>query len=224
MAGAKRILANLLFAVIAPTVAVSNTANAVLLHFSFTDPVGDQEGSIDLISSVVTFDNATGDYAIVVTADPNNPFLGDFRLNFNLFNPDVGTTNPFPSFFQDVLNDFSLSAPQTVISLTGRNIRLIAWQAGDRVAATGPNPLGLPDILGLGGFFSGVIPLPIGTTTELDNIAIRDRPFPPIILGFATITAVPEPATVTVFAIGLFGLWLIGHRRRNSGVARQSMR
>ena len=209
MARANRIFASLFFAVVAASVVLPNTAKAMLLSFSFTDPIGDQEGAIDLTGAAVTFNNVTGGYSIVVTADINNPFLGDFRLNFNLFNPDVGTTNPNPSFFQDVQNDFSLSTPQTVITLTGANSRLLSWQAGHRVAATGPAPLGLPDISGLGGFFSGVIRLPVGSTLALDNIAIRDRPFPPDVLGFATIMAVPEPPAGAILAVGLLGLWLV---------------
>ena len=118
---------------------------------SFTDPVEDAFGCppsaacttpfqsiigpvTDVVGLVLSFDNATGNYSILMTASPANPFFGDFIINVNLFNPDTGTTNPFPSFFSDVSNSFSLTTPTTEIMLTGTSSNLLAWQVGDQVA------------------------------------------------------------------------------------------
>lgn len=176
-------------------------AQAQALTLSYSDPVEDHlqlapvrqlnpppsAGIADLVGLVFNFDNATGDYEIVLTASPANPFIGSVRFNVQLFNPDTGTTAQDPAFFRDLLNDFSLNTPTTTIRLTGSDPKLLAWQAGDQVApchgATfqelGPcqGTLGLPD--GILGFGTGSINLDPSTgrdgfRTSLPAIIVRN--------------------------------------------------
>jgi YVTN family beta-propeller protein len=162
------------------------------LSFSFADPVGDHlqvtplrqlnppAGVIDVMGLHFTFENTTGDYEITLTASAANPFLGGFRVNVLLFNPEAGTTTQDPGSFLDQLNDFFLTTPSTEITVTGTDPRLLSWKAGDRVAACegasfvefGPclGGLGLPD--GVAGFGTGVFtfstPPPFGSPKGLD--------------------------------------------------------
>lgn len=159
---------------VAPTTAAGGSSFP--LSFGFDDPVEDHlqlvpvrqlnppAGVVDVTGMFFGFDAMTGDYEITLTASADDPFRGPFRINVNLFNPDTGSTAQDPAFFQDLLNDFNLTAPSTSIVLTGSNPRLKAWEAGDRVAPCqgtsfvefGPclGGLGLPD--GVSGFASGV--------------------------------------------------------------------
>lgn len=139
------------------------------LSFTFVDPVGDHTGEIDVVSMEFRFDNTTGDYEIVLTANPAFPFTGYFRININLFNPDTGFgTQRFPSVFNDVANDFNQSYSTTTITLSGTNPCLVYWEAGDRVA-TNSEPFGNPDGTAL--FRSTVTNFPIGFLTNEDAIA-----------------------------------------------------
>src|SRR5882724_11154883 len=79
---------------------VMATAQAEPLVFSFADPVGDNTGAIDVTAMSFDFDNATGDYTITLTATTANPFVGQFRVNINLFNPDAIT---IANLFSDAL-------------------------------------------------------------------------------------------------------------------------
>lgn len=169
------------------------------LSFSFTDPVGDaflfpgETGpATDVLGLFFTFESDTGAYEITMTSSADNPFIGDVRINVNLFNPDTGTTALNPSFFQDVVNDFSLTTPSTTITLTGSNPNLLAWEAGDRVAAcAGPGgiipeacsaSLGHPD--GISAFSTGVINTEFGVPfVNIARDAFQDPPT-------ATITSV----------------------------------
>jgi hypothetical protein len=116
-------------------------AAADTLDFHFDDPVGDHTGIVDVVRMDFTFDDATGAYTIVLTADPANPFVGEFRININLFYPDTGTTARNPSYFGDTGNDFNLSSPGSTIELTGTRVSLMQWVEGDRVA-TSDEPFG----------------------------------------------------------------------------------
>lgn len=153
----------------------SCTPIASRLSFSFADPVGDHlqltpvrqfnppAGIIDVVGLDFMFDNLTGDYEIILTASAATPFVGGFKTAITLFNPDTGATTQDPSFFW-VLNEFFLTTPTPVVTLTGTNSRLLAWEAGDRVASCqgagffefGPclGGLGLPD--GISGFSTSV--------------------------------------------------------------------
>lgn len=88
------------------------------------------------------------------------PFVGYFRVNLNLFNADTDTTAQDPSWFIDWNPDttfFNLAEPTKKIVVKGNNPRLLAWEAGDRVALSGPIPLGVPD--GISAFRAAVVDL-----------------------------------------------------------------
>ena len=202
---------------------VTPLAQADTLTFSFTDPVGDHlqlipvrqlnppAGVVDIVGLVFKFDNVSGDFEIILTASPANPFVGGFRINVNVFNPDTGTTAVDPAFFTDQLNDFFLGTPSTVIILTGTNARLLAWKVGDRVAPCegasfvelGPcqGGLGLPDnVLGFG---TGVIsftgppgPFVPVKGTDLPRLPQRYRlsPDPPRWTSTSNRAATPMPS------------------------------
>lgn len=148
-----------------------------VLTFSYSDPVKDHlqllpvrrlnppsdAGIADLVGLVFSFNTITGGYRIILTASPENPFIGLVRLNIHFFNPNTGTTAQIPAFFSDELNDFMLSKPTTTLTLIGSNKNLLEWREGDRVAAChgdtfvelGPclGSLGDPD--GVPGFGTG---------------------------------------------------------------------
>jgi len=110
-----------------------NLVQAAPMLVSVTDPVGDSTGPVDVIGMDFEFNNETGNYTILLTATNAEPFLGDFRIDIELFNLDVGTTADDPSFFQDIINDFRLLVPSTSLLLSGTNSRLLSWDAGDRI-------------------------------------------------------------------------------------------
>ena len=60
--------------------------------------MGDNTGPIDVTRMDFSFDQTNGDYSIVLSSTPVNPFVGEFRVNINLFNPDTDTTDRDPSF------------------------------------------------------------------------------------------------------------------------------
>jgi hypothetical protein len=108
-------------------------AEAADLTFSYTDPAGDQTGQIDVTQMVFVFDNTNGSYKITITTTEANPFIGLFRININLYNPDV---SPTVSYFGDTVNDFTLTDAATTLILTGTNPNLVYWNAGDRVVTS----------------------------------------------------------------------------------------
>lgn len=189
-----------------------SSAHAALLRFSFDDPVGDATGSIDVTGLTFTFESLTGAYTIDLFASATDPFSGTFRINVNLFNPDTGTTAPNPSLFSDTANDITLPAPETMLSLTGSDSRLLSWNAGDRVAI-GSVPFGDPD--GVRAFGSSVIDFPldearrdlIGTTSVINGSAE----------AVAVITAVPEPPTLLLALAALSGLCFFRSRKALAG-------
>ena len=147
---------------------------AETLSFGFSDPVGDHTGRIDVVGMVFTFDSSTGAYQIQLTADAANPFIGRFRINLHLFNPDTGTTARNRSLFSDALNNFNLTTPTTVLTLEGVSSNLRAWKVGDRVA-TSNIPHGGP--AGSSTFRSSVLDVPArGFGTSEDIIAAIFRP------------------------------------------------
>jgi len=198
--------------------------SAAALTFSFEDPVGDWidiydgpvgRAPIDLRRMKFEFDDTTGQYSITYEADPVQPFVGYFRLNTNLFNPDTSSLNYTPSFFSDTADDFNLAAPTTTIILSGLNSHLLSWHGGDRVAVSGPFPLGLPTNSpgGISAFGSGVnVPggwcsLPCTDPFFQDRIedaftTIEAVPVGPV----DPIGAVPVPATLWLFASAIAAL------------------
>jgi hypothetical protein len=147
-------------------VGLVRSARADQLIFFFTDPIGDQTGAIDVTKMTVLLDNSTGQYAIALRATPAHPFVGQFRVNVNLFNPD---TAPSQSVLLDNVNDFNLATATTKLSLAGTSSNLLAWQAGDRVATNTLAGLGNPP--GASFFRSSVLNFPLGFLTNEDAIA-----------------------------------------------------
>ena len=166
-----------------PLLQTSPAARATTSTFPLTlvvlDPVADQTGPVDVVRMVMNFDNATGMYEILLTADAAHPFLGDFRISINLYNQDLGTTNTDPAFFSDAGNDFSLSVATTTITLTGTSTSLLAWAAGQRVYTNSLAGTGNPDGISL--FRSAVLGLPFEFLTNEDVIAFQDLAVPAVI-------------------------------------------
>lgn len=144
------------------------------LIVTFTDPAGDQTGSIDVEELELNFNKTTGSYEILLTANDANPFFGNFQVHVYLYNPDTGSNSIDPSLFVDSYNEFDLSTPTKAITLQGVNSRLREWKAGDRVATSGPDPIGIPD--GYIPFFSSVEDLPWepGPIIKEDGIALGE--------------------------------------------------
>ena len=148
----------------------TNQARATQLQFSFTDPVGDGDAAVDLVKMDMKIDTATGAFQIDLYADQSKPFFGGFRINVNLYNPDAHSTDPTAQLFNDDLNDFTLTQAETKLTLSGQDVRLVPWAAGDRVAASGPFPLGLPSACLCTAFGSGVLDWPITDFFRQDRI------------------------------------------------------
>jgi hypothetical protein len=100
---------------------------SVPLEIVVADPSGDHTGSIDVTEMVMSFDASTGEYEISIRASAEAPFIGDFRVNINLYNTTART------FFQDAVNDYSFETAREVISLRGQNPALWSWRPGDHV-------------------------------------------------------------------------------------------
>ena len=166
---------------------------------SFSDPVGDHTGSVDVTGMTLDFDLA-GNYTIDLTATAANPFDGDFRININLWNVTLD------EFFQDVFNDFSLGAPQTGISLAGSSAVIPDWLAGHTIATSTYAGFGNP--AGISLFRSSVSDLPFQGICESEDIIGND--------GCGTIVPqVPVPAAAWLFGSGVVGLiGFVGRRRR----------
>ena len=147
-----------------------NLTQAAALLVSVTDPVGDNTGPVDVIGMEFEFDNETGNYRILLTTTDAEPFLGDFRIDIELFNLDAGTTADDPSFFQDTINDFSLLVPSTELILSGTNARLLSWDPGDRILLNNlPDGTPHPDGATL---FSSVVAARPGQSQENDVIGL----------------------------------------------------
>jgi len=165
---------------------------------SFTDPVGDHTGNVDVIGMDFTFDT-TGSYTIDLTADNANPFVGDFRININLFNVTLD------EFFQDTFNDFSLAAAQTSLSLSGSDSLIADWLASHTVATSTLAGLGNPSSSSL--FRSSVSNLPFDSICVSEDIIGIDGCSPDI-------PPVPVPAAVWLFGTALIGFVGIARRRK----------
>ena len=113
-------------------------AYADTLSFDFTDPQGDVTNAPDILTVSVEFDNITGDYTVIVTADPANPFVGNFVFNLNLWNPDVDPVliaPPPPEGFASAIlsKTFNNHPSDTILIYSDTNSRLTSWGAGDQV-------------------------------------------------------------------------------------------
>jgi hypothetical protein len=119
---------------------------------SFEDPDIPASG-IDLEELTLLWGPDTGDYTLIWRASPAQPFIGNFRLNANLFNADAEAST---SFFSDTFNDYSLVQPQTIIIENGSSApQLTSWLDGDRIASACPEPLGCPPLVSV--FWSGLL-------------------------------------------------------------------
>ena len=165
--------------------AVSSSARAELVSYVCTDPIGDNASTIDLARMRIDFDNDNALYRITLDATEERPFSGNFRININLFNPDTGSTGEHTSAVNDVLNEFDLDEPVTRIVLNGGDASFLYWSAGDRVATSSDEGLGMPDETN--GFFTSIIRLDSGA----GDLAFEDVPDNP-----ATGTACVPAATV----------------------------
>ena len=134
--------------------AICVPAQAQFLSISFEDPVGDQLGNTDLIGLSFTFNRETGEYEVVLIADGNMGFGDQFVVGVNLFNPDLGTRRRGRSYFHDEADIRNQGCFSTRFILRGFDDRLKEWSEGDRIAPSGPQPLGVPQ--GVASFTSGV--------------------------------------------------------------------
>lgn len=166
---------------------------------SFVDPVGDHTGNVDVVGMDFTFDTTTGGYTIDLTADNANPFVGDFRININLFNVTLD------EFFQSTFNDFNLAAPQTSFSLSGADLNITDWLASHTIATSTLAGLGNPSSSSL--FRSSVANLPFESICVSEDIIGIDGCSPDI-------PPVPVPAAVWLFGTALVGFVGIARRRR----------
>lgn len=189
------------------TLSLAGQINAALVVLSSSDPINDQFGSApDLTGMTFVFDSITGGYTIDLQTTDENPFVGEFRININLYNLDAGTSAQDPSYFQDTVNDYNLTATTTTLRLTGTNTRLLAWEAGDEILLNNwldgaPSPEG--SIL----FRSGVLGFPLGSAfTNEDMLGVEGQT--------DVLSAVPIPAAAWLFGSGLIALAALKRRKR----------
>ncbi len=153
------------------------TARAQQIEYVFTDPVGDQTGPVDVTGLFVIFD-LQGNYTIYITADPAHPFFGKFRVNVNLYNPDVA---PEFSAFSHACTaiscgpdfggttDYDIKTSRTTLRITGHDKALQHWPAGTRAVTSSFAGLGNPPGASL--FRTGVSGFPLTFGTNEDCIA-----------------------------------------------------
>ena len=105
------------------------TAHAEMLRVSFTDPLGDHTGGIDVVGVDLTFDNTTGDYQVLFRADSSGHFAGVFQIDVSLFNPDAGSSTAATSFFQASKMKAArlIAPPPTTSGLSGNNQAWRSW-------------------------------------------------------------------------------------------------
>ena len=191
------------------------TAHAEMLRVSFTDPLGDHTGGIDIVGFDLTFDNTTGDYQVLFRADSSGPFAGLFQIDVSLFNADAGSSTADTSFFQasKVNAAPAIFPPPTRSGFSGNSAVLRSWNLGDRIAAS-DLPFGVPDDLGEAEFrtvlLSGLLPDPIGGPNF--DPSVGDQ----IASGNVVATIVPEPSGLVPAVIGcvLIVLFFFGRRCR----------
>ena len=200
--------------------ALPKASHAEMLRVSFSDPVCDHAGQIDIVGFEFTFNNTTGDYRVRFRADSGDPFAGLFEMDVSLFNPDAGSSTADTSFFQaSAVRAANMEFPITS-GFSGNSPVLLSWNLGDRVAAN-QVPFGVPDDLGETEFRTMLLTslLPIGEGPGFDP-DIGDQ------IGSGNVVAVivPESSGFATIVIGgvLLGLFFFGRRHRvNAGMARR---
>jgi len=136
------------------------------------DPQGDHAGRIDVTRMLVNFDSGTGDYEIVLTADPSASFTGGFRVAINLFNPDVGSTSRNRAFFSDV-RDYTMTQSGSELRLEGNNPVLAGWGEDHSVNTNSLEGTGNPDGISL--FRSSVGDLPLRGFLQGEDVIAFSR-------------------------------------------------
>jgi hypothetical protein len=170
MTKAARATILLLAVLLGMTVIDRGAVHAQQVVYTFTDPVGDQTGPVDVTNLVVIFD-FQGNYTIYITADPAHPLFGKFRVNINLYNPDI---DPQFAFFSHNCTkkcdgfggntDFDITTPRTTLRITGHSDVLKHWPSGTRAVTSSFAGLGPPGSLyrsAVNGF-----PLTFGTNED----------------------------------------------------------
>jgi hypothetical protein len=130
------------------------------------------DGPIDITRMVMRFSNQ-GHYEITLIADPARPFQGTFRVNLNMYAPDIF------AFFQDVVNDFDLAVPDTELTLQGFAPVLNFWLPGTRVYLHSLD--GTPNPPGTTLYRSAVNTLVNGQIAGEDTLAFARRWLPAVV-------------------------------------------
>lgn len=181
----RRVLRTVATLAILSVVAISTpqAGPAPPLTFSIVDPVADQRGTIDVTGMKITW-TPNGKYAIELTADPANPFTGQFRININVYNPSSTSSakvfrhvcSQCQKFGNMNKSDFDLgSATTTTLTLSGGDPELKLWKAGDQVATNSYAGLGNPPGSSLFRSSVNTQPLPGTFLTNEDMIGADDQ-------------------------------------------------
>jgi hypothetical protein len=160
------------------------TTHAQYLRATFSDFEGDHLGETDLIRMSLTFHRVTGAYEVVLESTANNRFGERFVLGINVFNADLGTFRENPTYFHDQADVVGQACSVSIRRLQGTNPRLTEWSEGDRVAASGPVPLGVPN---------GVEPRVVSFTSGVAFLGDRNTPEDAVGEGDSTILSAVSP-------------------------------
>ena len=169
-------------------------ANADLLSVSFSDAIGDTNP--DLIGADLMWDDTSGNFTLDYLFSAAAPFIGTANFNLNMLNGDMDAADP-NAFV--TINRFNATAITSLvetmlITVTGTELGLTSWMAGDRIA-NNSSIFGLPIGIDVSSFLSS------GGGDRMDA-------------AFAVVRSVPEPGTLALFGIGLFGMGLMRRRKK----------
>lgn len=181
-------------------------AHGAILRFEFNDPVGDatREHGTDVTRISTVFDNTTGFYTTTLYTASGKPFEDRFRINLNMINPDTDEYTVEQSYFFDNANDFTNYPVSVAIILTGIDVGLLHWHAGDRVALSS-EPFGVPSDSEFYTFASSMTDYSTFWEASSDDFPLNE---------VAIISAVPLPAAAWLFGSGIIGLFGIARRKK----------